>query len=99
MHRVSALLKGCLVVTCLVAAGCASRTVATAPSGMGFAPASVDAGPPPCDALHARIHTSEAQYVSKAGTWLDAPNRMVESRRLRALQARAERLGCSLPQV
>ena len=87
-----------IAVSCLLALGCASQPT-TSLVQIESATARVAAGPPDCDSLHARIHRSEARFASRTGTWLDSPNRMVESRRLHALHARAERLGCSLPRI
>jgi len=102
MHRLVTLGKVCLASAPLLAVGCASQPIAQSPTPFStpIAIAAVDSGPPTsCEALHARIHVSEARYAAKAGTWLDAPNRMVQTRRLRALHARAAELGCALPQV
>jgi hypothetical protein len=102
MHRLLALGRGGLAAACLLALGalgCASQPISqsTTQSLTQSATPSVDAGPPACAAIQARIDRSEADYVAKAGTWLDSPNRMVETRRLRALQARADELHCALP--
>jgi len=91
-----------LAFACVLALGCASspdrRTADPTPrAGGAMATAPVDAGPPPCAQLAARIHSSQEELTSDAYTWLDAPERMVESRRLRALEARATQLGCGSP--
>ena len=97
MHR---LLAVGVATTALLTLGCATQTAPTATNfGFESATASVDAGPPACEAIHARIHRSESSYGAQTGTWLDAPHRMVEGRRLRALHARAEQLGCALPRI
>ena len=92
-----------LALGCVLALGCAGSPGGRAADpdprlGGAMATAPVDAGPPACGALAARIHSSQGQLGSDAHTWLDAPDRMAESRRLRALEARASQLGCSLPQ-
>jgi hypothetical protein len=99
MHRLVALAKGCLAAACLVAAGCASGPVAQSPtpSVQATASAPVSAGPRDCAALRTRIHGSDARDAVITGTWLDAPLRMAEGRRVRALEARAAELGCALP--
>ena len=100
MHRLVVFGQGCLVATCLLAVGCASGPAAS--SKLAYQPAAasaVDTGPPDCRAVAARIHGSEARDAVQAGTWLDAPHRMAESRRMRALTARADALGCTLPQI
>jgi len=101
MHRLLALAKGCLVLGGLLAVGCAHPEAVQSSEALRFeaAAAHVDAGPLPCTVLQARIGRSEAWYASQPGTWLDSPIRMVQSRRLRALQARAKSLGCALPQI
>lgn len=91
-----------LALACILALGalgCARQPTAPiagqAPVAVaGPLTASVDAGPPACDALHARINSTETQLTSEAHTWLAAPVRMVETRRLRVLRARADALGC-----
>jgi len=90
-----------LAAACALALGCASPSAAPTHETLAWSPtAPVEAGPNgACTALHARIHRAEARAVDEAGTWLDAPVRMVESRRLRALHARAARLGCALPRI
>lgn len=92
-----------LALGCVLALGCAGppggRSADLDPRRDAvIATPPVDAGPPGCEALAARIHSSQEQLGSDAHTWLDAPDRMVESRRLRALEARASQLGCGLPQ-
>jgi hypothetical protein len=96
MHRL-------LAIGCILALGCASQPAArtagqTGPDGAGDAPglAPVSAGPAGCDALFTRIHGSETT-IGDTHTWLDAPDHNVESRRLRALRARAQALGCLSP--
>ena len=58
--------------------------------------APVDAAPPACEALFARMDGARSSSA-ESPTWLDAPVQMAEARRLRALRARAEALGCRLP--
>ena len=101
MDRLSALAKGFLVIGGLIALGCAHPPAGTSPTALRLeaAAAHVDAGLRPCRGLRARIDRSEAWYASEPGTWLDSPTRMVESRRLRALQARAEAIGCGMPRI
>lgn len=103
MHRLVALAKGCLAAACLLALGCASRPAIQSPAPLAYstasATASVGAGPPACSTLHARIVGSEEQDAVRSGTWLDSPLRMVEGRRLRALQARATEIGCTPPRI
>ena len=92
MHRL-------LALGCVLTLGCASQPIAQAPGRIASPAAitaSVDAGPPACEALRARISGSGSQ-LSEVPTWLAAPVRMVEDRRLRALRARADELGCPLP--
>ena len=86
-----------LALACILALGCASPPVAQEARVVVPVTASVDAGPPACDALEARIASTETQLTSEAHTWLAAPVRMVETRRLRVLRARADALGCALP--
>jgi hypothetical protein len=84
----------------LLAGGCA-RTPAAAPTNtyaLEAAPA-VNAGPPGCERIHQRILRAEDRRTTGAGTWLDAPDRMVEARRLRALHARASAMGCPIPRI
>jgi len=85
-----------VLAACLSALGCANAPLAPAVLHANATTPAVDAGPPDCSTLAARIRGSEAaDSVQSSGTWLDAPLRMVEGRRLRALHARATRLGCS----
>jgi len=99
MSRTSALALAALAGLAL---GCA-RAPVTVPSaatdGAHDVTAHVNAGPPACTVVQARIERAAERQAAEAGTWLDAPNRMVEARRLRVLHARAERLGCAGPEI
>jgi hypothetical protein len=91
-----------LALASVLALGCASQPGGHAadPAMRGshaLATAPVEAGPPPCALLAARIASSQEELVTDAHTWLGAPERMAERRRLRALQARATELGCEGP--
>jgi hypothetical protein len=90
-----------LAAGCLLALGCAREPVAEpVPTyALESAPATVDAGPPGCERIHERILRAEDRRSTGAGTWLDAPDRMVESRRLRVLHARAAAMGCPIPRI
>jgi len=101
MDRLSALAKGCLAFGGLLAFGCAQPPATVGPTALPMEAVAVhvDAGPPPCSALQERIDRSEVRSASRPGTWLDAPVRMVEGRRLRALRARAQALGCDRPRI
>jgi hypothetical protein len=88
------------VLGCGLCLGCASSAPAPTAASPGPARVTVDAGPAaasPCARLRQRILHSRVEVQAEAHTFLDAPLHMVESRRLRALQARARALGCGLP--
>lgn len=86
MHRL-------LALGCVFAMGCAATPT---PPVQETALAPVDAAPPACEALFARMDGARSSSA-ESPTWLDAPVQMAEARRLRALRARAEALGCRLP--
>ncbi|NNL66105.1 MAG: hypothetical protein HKP30_07685 [Myxococcales bacterium] len=86
MHRL-------LALGCALFMGCAATPK---PSAQETALAPVDAAPPACEALFARVAGARSSSA-ESPTWLDSPVQMAEARRLRALEARAEALGCRLP--
>jgi len=93
-----------LVLGCVLTLGCAGSSLAPEAGSPSLdliagtiAKAPVEAGPSECVALYARIDGTLSQIRPESHTWLDAPVHMAEARRLRALEARAEALGCELP--
>ncbi len=94
-----------VVLGCVLAMGCASTSphqAATPLAPTADIDLSVSAGPPEgahgdCAAIALRIESAQTGSNGEARTWLNAPTRMVEGRRLRALSARAAELGCFPP--
>lgn len=86
------LVLACLVWSGSLVLGCALP--AAVPMEPTLPPA-VNAGPPGCLGLVERLDGGRTSVAE--AHWLDAPERMAEARRLRALEARAVDLGCAQP--